>query len=545
MHFILEECPPTWKDIHSNLGILPPIAKVLVRRGIASPFLAERFLSPCIEGIADPFLLPGIETAISRVKRALLNRERICLYGDYDVDGITSVAVLFHTMRGLGFDVFYYIPNRLIEGYGLNIEAIEKIKKQNATLIITLDCGVSSLAPIEYANSIGIDTIIVDHHNVPEVLPPAVAVIDPKREDSLYPFKQLSGVGVAWQFARALVRGLLDEDTYLEEVLDLVSLGTIADIVPLTDENRIVVKRGINRLKFSPRTGLLSLMRSAGIEDRMLNAELLSFTLVPRLNSAGRLGSAELAIELLLTSDSAAAKTLSERLEEKNRSRRGLVDEVLEEVLERLEREPLASTILEYSESWHSGVIGIVASRLVDMFNRPAFIGKREGDLVRFSVRSPEEIDIYSILLPLRDMFLKFGGHRYALGLTIEEEEIDRLRDILNKSVQLEARGEEVVEIDAELPLREINPTFLNQLSLLEPFGMGNPRPVFIARSVKIVGKEVQNNSKSIIIEEEGKRFEVFDLDELLPTDSYIDLVYSIKGTGRIIGIGGLKSGGS
>lgn len=545
MRFIIEECPSVWRDIHSNLGVLPPIAKVLVRRGITSTFLAERFLSPSIEGIADPFLLPDIEVAISRAKRALLNREKVCLYGDYDVDGLTSVAVLFHTMRGLGFDVFYYIPNRLTEGYGLNIESIEKIKKQDATLIITLDCGVSSLVPIEYANSIGIDIIVVDHHNVPEVLPPALAVIDPKREDSLYPFKQLSGVGVTWQFARALVKGLLDEDTYLEEVLDLVSLGTIADIVPLTDENRIVVKRGINRLRFSPRIGLLSLMRSAGIEDRMLNAELLSFTLVPRLNSAGRLGSAELAIELLLTSDFANARNLSERLEEKNRSRRGLVDEILEEILKKLEGEPLTSTILEYSESWHSGVIGIVASRLVDMFNRPAFIGKREGNLVRFSVRSPEEIDIYSILSPLRGMFLKFGGHRYALGLTIKEEEIDKLRDILEKSIQLESGGEEVIEIDAELPLREINPTFLNQLSLLEPFGMGNPRPIFIARSVKIVGREIQNNSKSIIIEEEGKRFEVFDLDELLPTDSYIDLVYSIKGAGKIIGIGGLKSGSS
>ncbi|MBC7320911.1 single-stranded-DNA-specific exonuclease RecJ [bacterium] len=543
MRFIFRDCPPAWKDISSSLGVLPPIAKILAGRGISSPFWARRFLSPYIEAIADPFLLPDIEIAISRIKKALIDREKVCLYGDYDVDGLTSVAVLFHTMKGLGFDVFYYIPNRLTEGYGLNIEAIEKIKKRDASLIITLDCGVSSFAPIEYAKSIGIDTLVVDHHNVPEVLPPAVAIVDPKRDDSLYPFKQLSGVGTAWQFARALVKGLLDEDTYLEETLDLVSLGTIADIVPLTDENRIIVKRGISRLKFSPRVGLLSLMRSAGIEDSVLNAELLSLTLVPRLNSAGRLGSADIAIELLLTSDSTRAKALSSQLEEKNRSRRGLVDEILEEIIKRLEGETLGSTILEYSDSWHSGVLGIVASRLVDMFNRPAFVGRKEGDVVRFSVRSPEEIDIYSILSPLRGMFLKFGGHHYALGLTIKEVEIDKLREILNSIIQVE--GEELVEIDTELPLSEISPMLINQLSLLEPFGMGNPRPIFIARGVKIIGKELQSNSKSVIIEEEGKRFEVFGLDESILIDDYIDLVYSIKGAGKIIGIGGLKSGNS
>ena len=543
MRFIIKECPSDWRYLCDTLGVLPPIARVLSRRGITSPFLAERFLSPSMEGIADPFLLPDIEIAISRVKRALLNRERVCLYGDYDVDGLTSVAILFHTMKGLGFDVFYYIPNRLSEGYGLNIEAIEKIRKQNASLMITLDCGVSSSVPIEHARSLGIDTIVVDHHNIPEKLPPAMAIVDPKREDSLYPFKQLSGVGVAWQFARALVKELLDEDTYLEEILDLVSLGTIADIVPLTEENRIIVKRGINRLRFSPRIGLLYLMRSAGIEDRLLNAELLSLTLVPRLNSAGRLGSADIAIELLLTADPAGAKNLSERLEENNRRRRSLVDEILDEILRRLEGETLSSTIMEYSESWHSGVIGIVASRLVDMFNRPAFVGRKEGDIVRFSVRSPEEVDIYSILSPLKDMFLKFGGHHYALGLTIKESDIDRLRDVLDRSVQVE--GEELIEIDTELPLREISPALLNQLSLLEPFGVGNPRPIFIARSVRIVGRVMQSDSKSIIIEEDGERFEVFGLEDVMPTDSLIDLVYSIKGAGKIIGIGGIESGSS
>lgn len=541
MRFIFRDCPPGWKDLSSSLGVLPPIARILVGRGIISSFLAKRFLSPFIEGIADPFLLPDIEIAISRVKRALVNRERVCLYGDYDVDGLTSVAVLFHTMKGLGFDVFYYIPDRLTEGYSLNIEAIDKIKKRNASLIVTLDCGISSSTPIEYARLVGMDTIVVDHHNIPEVLPPAIAIVDPKREDSLYPFKQLSGVGVAWQFARALVKGLLDEDSYLEEILDLVSLGTIADIVPLIEENRIIVKRGIDRIKFSPRIGLLSLMRSSGIEDSILSAELLALTLVPRLNSAGRLGSADMAIELLLTSDPIRAKALSSQLEEKNKSRRGLVDKILQEVIRRLEGRDLGSTILEYSDSWHSGVLGIVASRLVDMFNRPAFIGRKDGDVIKFSARSPEEVDIYSILFPFRDMLLKFGGHHYALGLTIREKDIDNLKKILYSSVKVE--GEELVEIDAELPLKEISPMFLKQLSLLEPFGMGNPRPIFIARGVRIVGREMQSNLKSIIIEDEGKRFEVFDLDESSFIDDFIDLVYSIKGMGKIIGIGGLKSG--
>ncbi|MBP8637689.1 MAG: single-stranded-DNA-specific exonuclease RecJ [Dictyoglomi bacterium] len=541
MQFVLNDSPE-WETLYRSLGVLPSIAKVLVRRGISSPVSAERFISSQVKDVSNPFLLPDIEPALSRIKMASIDKEKICLYGDYDVDGLTSVAVVLHTMKGLGFDVSYYIPNRLSEGYGLNINAIDRIKEGGSSLIITLDCGVSSVSAIDYAKSSGIDVIVVDHHNPPATLPPAIAIVDPKKEDSIYPFKDLSGVGVAWQFARAIINSLLEEDTYLEETLDIVALGTIADVVPLLDENRAIVRRGLSRLKFSPRVGLSALMKRAGIEGRMMNAELLAMTLIPRLNSAGRLGSAELAMDLLLTVDPVNARLISERLEENNQKRRGLVDEVLDEVLKRLEDKVLASTILEYSETWHSGVLGIVASRLVDMFNRPVFIGKKENDTVKFSVRSPEEIDIYSILAGLKDTFLKFGGHRYALGFTIRESEIGRLLDLLEESIKI-GDHEELVEIDAELPLSDITPIFINQLMLLEPFGVGNPRPVFIARGVNVIGKEMQNNSKRIIIEENGNIFEVSASDDTIPTDSPIDLVYSIKGMGKIIGIGGLKSG--
>lgn len=541
MQFVLNDSPE-WETLYRSLGVLPSIAKVLVRRGISSPVSAERFISSQVKDVSNPFLLPDIEPALSRIKMASIDKEKICLYGDYDVDGLTSVAVVLHTMKGLGFDVSYYIPNRLSEGYGLNINAIDRIKEGGFSLIITLDCGVSSVSAIDYAKSSGIDVIVVDHHNPPATLPPAIAIVDPKKEDSIYPFKDLSGVGVAWQFARAIINSLLEEDTYLEETLDIVALGTIADVVPLLDENRAIVRRGLSRLKFSPRVGLSALMKRAGIEGRMMNAELLAMTLIPRLNSAGRLGSAELAMDLLLTVDPVNARLISERLEENNQKRRGLVDEVLDEVLKRLEDKVLASTILEYSETWHSGVLGIVASRLVDMFNRPVFIGKKENDTVKFSVRSPEEIDIYSILAGLKDTFLKFGGHRYALGFTIRESEIGRLLDLLEESIKI-GDHEELVEIDAELPLSDITPIFINQLMLLEPFGVGNPRPVFIARGVNVIGKEMQNNSKRIIIEENGNIFEVSASDDTIPTDSPIDLVYSIKGMGKIIGIGGLKSG--
>lgn len=541
MQFVLNDSSD-WETLYRSLGVLPSIAKVLVRRGISSPVSAERFISSQVKDVSNPFLLPDIEPALSRIKMASIDKEKICLYGDYDVDGLTSVAVVLHTMKGLGFDVSYYIPNRLSEGYGLNINAIDRIKEGGFSLIITLDCGVSSVSAIDYAKSSGIDVIVVDHHNPPATLPLAVAIVDPKKEDSIYPFKDLSGVGVAWQFARAIINSLLEEDTYLEETLDIVALGTIADVVPLLDENRAIVRRGLSRLKFSPRVGLSALMKRAGIEGRMMNAELLAMTLIPRLNSAGRLGSAELAMDLLLTVDPVNARLISERLEENNQKRRGLVDEVLDEVLKRLEDKVLASTILEYSETWHSGVLGIVAARLVDMFNRPVFIGKKENDTVKFSVRSPEEIDIYSILAGLKDTFLKFGGHRYALGFTIKESEIERLLDLLEESIKI-GDHEELVEIDAELPLSDITPIFINQLMLLEPFGVGNPRPVFIARGVNVIGKEMQNNSKRIIIEENGNIFEVSASDDTIPTDSPIDLVYSIKGMGKIIGIGGLKSG--
>jgi len=528
--------PSKWEYISSELGILPYIAKILVNRGITSPMRARKFISGSIDDIASPFLLPDIEQAISRIKKAMLYREKICLYGDYDVDGLSSIAVLFKTMKGLGFDVSFYIPNRLTEGYGLNIRAIEKIRETGISLLITLDCGVSSVETIDYASSLGIDTIVIDHHNIPDVLPKAISIIDAKREDIKYPFPNLSGVGVTWQFARALVSSMLQEEANLEEVLDLVALGTIADIVPLVEENRVIVKSGIFRLKFSPRMGLEALIKKAGLKERMIDSEILSFTVIPRLNAAGRLGETNLAIDLLLSSDPRSAWLLAEKLEEKNQKRRGLVDQILKEIIERLEITDIPSVIVEYSENWHSGVLGIVSSRLVDMFNRPAFIGKKEGENIKFSARSPEEIDIYSILKDAKDLFLKFGGHAHALGFTIRESDVERLKEILGKAILVEKR-EETVNIDTEISLDDITPSFINQLTLLEPYGMSNPRPVFITRNVKVVGEKVNNNLRSIIIENGGTQYEVFGLEDVVPM-GIIDLVYSMKRYGKITAIG-------
>ncbi|MGB9682072.1 MAG: single-stranded-DNA-specific exonuclease RecJ [bacterium] len=534
MRFLFNS-PSKWEDVSAEFGLLPPIAKVLVNRGCTSPIMIKKFISGSLNDIASPFLLPDIEEAISRVKRAFINREKVCLYGDYDVDGLSSIAILFKTMKGLGFDVSFYIPNRLIEGYGLNLKAVEGIRNKGVSLIITLDCGVSSVESIDYASKLGIDTIVIDHHNIPEILPKTVSIIDPKREDIRYPFPNLSGVGVTWQFARALASNMFQEDVNLEEVLDLVALGTIADIVPLIEENRVIVKNGISRLRFSPRIGIDALMRKVGLNEKFIDSEILSFTLIPRLNAAGRLGEADLAIELLLSSDERNALILAEKLEEKNRKRKGLVDQILNEIIQRLELKDIPPVILEYSEEWHSGVLGIASSRVVDMFNRPAFIGRKEGDLVRFSARSPEEIDIYDVLKDAKELFLRFGGHSHALGFTIKEEEIEDLKKILDKTIVEEK--EETINIDAEISFDDITPSFINQLSLLEPYGMSNPRPIFITKDVEIVGENLNNNSRSIIIESRGKRYEVFGLEGVNSGD-VIDLVYSIKRYGKMVAIG-------
>jgi single-stranded-DNA-specific exonuclease len=534
MRFLFSS-PSNWEHVSAELGLLPPIAKILVNRGVISPIMVKKFISGSIDDIASPFLLPDIEKAISRVKRAFIKKEKICLYGDYDVDGLSSIAILFKTMKGLGFDISFYIPNRLTEGYGLNLKAIERIKSIGVSLLITLDCGVSSVECIEYASRLGIDTIVIDHHNIPDVLPRAISVIDPKREDIRYPFPNLSGAGVAWQFARALTSSMFQEEVNLEEVLDLVALGTIADIVPLVEENRVIVKSGIFRLKFSPRIGLEALIKKAGLNERFIDSEILSFTVIPRLNAAGRLGETNIAIDLLLSSDPRDAWLLAEKLEERNQRRKGLVDQILNEIIERLEVTDVPPVIVEYSEDWHSGVLGIASSRLVDMFNRPAFIGRKEGGFIRFSARSPEEIDVYNILKDSRGLFLRFGGHSHALGFTIKEERVKELKELLNNAI-IEER-EETVKIDAEISLNDITPSFMEQLTLLEPYGMGNPRPIFITRDVRIVGENLNNNSRSIIIEKGGKQFDVFGLKDVSSGD-VIDLVYNIKGHGKMIAIG-------
>lgn len=469
-----------------NLNIL--LATILVNKNITDEKVLSKFLHPTRNDFYDPFLMPDMELAVNRILKAIENKEEIIIYGDYDADGITSITVLKSFFKDLGIEVDSYIPNRLEEGYGLNKPAVKQIVEKGYELMITVDCGISAIEEIKYANELGIETIVTDHHEVGEDLPDAIAVVDAKRKDNIYPCRDLAGVGVVFKLIQALAIKLkLKEEAFLK-YLDIVCIGTISDIVPLVDENRVITKLGLMLVNQTRNIGLKSLLMSSGYKK--IDSTTISFGVAPRINACGRMGHAEEALKLFLSDNISEVQELTKRLNDYNIKRQEKEKSIYREALEMIEKEHLDEndTIIVAGENWHHGVIGIVASKITELYFKPSILLCYEGDEAKGSGRSIPGFDLHEALMKCLDHIEKFGGHSMAIGITIKREELEEFRDSLEK-VAREAHIEDItpiIQIDAKISLNDINKEMVESLKQLEPFGEGNKMPVFVIKNLKI-----------------------------------------------------------
>ncbi len=472
-----------------SLNISNVLADLLIKRGVTNFFEAKKYFRPSLDSLHDPFLMDDMEKASTRVIKAVTNNEKICVYGDYDVDGTCSAALMYMFLKELDAQVEIYIPNRIEEGYGISKTSVRKLKEKNTDLIISVDCGITAVEEVELANELGMETIICDHHQPKDILPPAYAILDPLKPGDDYPFKYLSGAGIAFKLARAIADRIGKKDMVLD-YLDLVALAGAADIVPLVDENRVLVKAGIEKINTNPRPGILALIKSARMEPGNLSAGQIVFTIAPRINAVGRLGDANRAVELFITDDYNRAVELAKVLEGENFERRK-IDEVTFAHAVQLASEELEENlgIVLHDDNWHPGVIGIVASRLVEKYYRPSIMLTTIDGVAKGSARSIAGFNIYEALQECQDLLIQFGGHKAAAGLELKKENIEpfkqKFNEILKRSLTQEKIQPEVI-IDAKISLNEITPKFVRILNQFAPFGPGNMRPIFLAENVMI-----------------------------------------------------------
>lgn len=481
-------------ELMRELDLHPVVAGLLVQRGITTVDRARAFFHPDRDGLHDPFLFTGMEAAVTRIIQALESRQPIHVFGDYDVDGITSASLLYLFFRDMGGDVQYYIPDRQSEGYGLSVEGIEAAAEAGAKLIVTVDCGITAIEEVKRARELGLDIIVSDHHQPGEAVPDALAVINPKVPESPYPFTELAGVGVAFKLAQGIAQRLELDETFLDRYLDLVAVGTAADIVPLVDENRIFVRMGLDKLNREPQVGLRTLIETAHLRAGRMDVGQVIYGLAPRINAVGRLGSASRAVDLMITNNAQRAHHLSLELEQENRTRRQIDTATLEEAVEDVERtfDPARDYALVLSrESWHGGVIGIVASRLIERYYRPTVMISVEDGMGKGSARSIPGFDIYEALNQCSDLLEQFGGHTYAAGLSLPKENIPELRRRLNEVAREMLSADDLIpklHISAELNLDEVDDDLYRQLRAFAPFGPSNPVPNFVSREVFLSG---------------------------------------------------------
>ena len=506
MNWATRAIPPKWivapdpdpdllEDISAKVGLDKTIVKILFNRQIDTPEAISQFLHPKLDDLGDPFNLQSMEDAIDRILTALRENEKIMVYGDYDVDGITATSLLYLVLNKLGAQVVYYLPNRLVEGYGLSIQGIDEAESQKVTLIVSVDTGVTAVDEVEYARKKGIDCILTDHHEPGEKLPDPIALVNPKRHDCSYSCRELSGVGVAFKLAQALYRRLQQDEGELEEHLDLVALGTAADIVPLIGENRILTKFGIRQISRTTKPGLKSLAFVSGLMGKNIGTGQVVFILAPRINAIGRLGDAELAIKLLTTKDERTASEIARQLDKENQRRKNIDEKTLNEALEQIRQTvdlENDKAIILASEGWHQGVIGIVASRLVEKFHLPTIMIAIDNGEGKGSARSIPGFHLCNALKECEDLLLRYGGHKYAAGLTIEPGNIESFRDRMKDVSQDLLADEDLIaklNIDAEIELTQIDNKFLDTLETFAPFGPQNMRPVFLTRNCEVLGQ--------------------------------------------------------
>jgi single-stranded-DNA-specific exonuclease len=508
------------KKLSARLKCHPVTAAVLINRNLTSTKAASNFMNPSLRRIRSPFELKDMDVAVSRIYQAILENEKILIFGDYDVDGITATAVLLDFLRTIGADVSYYIPHRIKEGYSLQIQHIvNQVLPNQIRLVITTDCGIGSHEAIDAACNSGIDVIVTDHHKVPAEIPPATAVLNPKRPDCPSGMESLAGVGVAFALIIALRKYLRDQNFWkgrlepnLKNFCDLVALGTIGDVVPLVDENRIFSKAGLDIINSEARPGIKALCEVAGISRQPTHAEDVSFRLVPRLNAAGRMDHASLALQLLTTDNMDTARRLAQSLDGFNNQRRELEQSILEDILEDYRRQPdhlKHQTLVKWHPGWHQGVLGIVASRIVETYCRPAIMIAVAGELGKGSARSIPGLDLYKALESCRHCLEDFGGHSMAAGLTIKAEKlIEFQRSFENAVTRMSVSDNRIprLTIDNSLHFDDISERLIDEIESLSPFGTANPEPVFMAQNIKVVSsKIIGSNHRRMMLVQDGQ----------------------------------------
>ena len=493
------------KDLGEKLGISPILASLLIRRGITTESAAKRFFRPQLADLINPFLMKDMDAAVDRLNDAMGHKERILVYGDYDVDGCTAVALVYKFLRQFYSNIDYYIPDRYDEGYGVSKKGIDFAKETGVKLIIILDCGIKAIEEITYAKEQGIDFIICDHHVPDEVMPPAVAILNPKRPDDTYPFKNLCGCGVGFKFMQAFAKNNNIPFSRLVPLLDFCAVSIAADLVPVVDENRILAFHGLKQLNQNPSLGLKAIIDICGLNGRELSMSDIIFKIGPRINASGRMENGKKSVDLLVEREYSLAFNQAKHIDEYNEQRKDVDRQMTEEanqIVARLESQKHQSSIVLYDEHWKKGVIGIVASRLTEIYFRPTVVLTRDENLATGSARSVAGFDVYAAIKSCRDLLLNFGGHTYAAGLTMKWADVKEFRErfqaFVEEHIEPEQR-EAILDIDAVIDFKDITKKLHSDLKRFAPFGPGNPKPLFCTLDVydfgtsKVVGREQEH----------------------------------------------------
>ena len=493
------------KELADKLSISPILAKLLIHRGITTESAAKRFFRPQLSDLINPFLMKDMDIAVDRLNDAMGRKERIMVYGDYDVDGCTAVALVYKFLQQFYSNIDYYIPDRYDEGYGVSKKGIDFAHETGVKLIIILDCGIKAIQEIEYAKNLGIDFIICDHHVPDDVMPPAVAILNPKRPDDPFPFKHLCGCGVGFKFMQAFAKNNNIPFSRLIPLLDFCAVSIAADIVPVVDENRILAFHGLKLLNTNPSIGLKAIIDICGLNGRELSMSDIVFKLGPRINASGRMENGKESVDLLVERDFGQALKMAKHINEYNEQRKDIDKQMTEEanlIVSRLETQKHNSSIVLYDEGWKKGVIGIVASRLTEIYFRPTVVLTRDGDLATGSARSVTGFDVYSAIKSCRDLLINFGGHTYACGLTMKWENVKEFRDRFHQYVAEHIAPEQteaMLNIDAMIDFKDITKQLHSDLKKFSPFGPCNSKPVFCTQNVydygtsKVVGREQEH----------------------------------------------------
>ena len=530
----------------AEMKLTPVIALLLVQRGITTAAEVKKFFRPSLGDLHDPFLMPDMEKAVKRLNKALGNKEKILIYGDYDVDGTTAVSLVYKYLRPYSSNLDFYIPDRYDEGYGISYKGIDYAVSQGITLVIALDCGIKAVDKIEYANEKGIDFIICDHHMPDDILPDAVAVLDPKRSDSNYPYEHLCGCGVGFKFMQAFAKSNNFPFSDLEKLLELTAVSIASDIVPITGENRILAYYGLKQINNNPSLGLKGIIDICGLSGKEITISDIVFKIGPRLNASGRMMNGKEAVELLLAKDSAVAREKSESINQYNEERRELDKKITDEanaIIDTFQNIEDKKAIVVYNPGWHKGVIGIVASRLTEKYYRPAVVLTKSSELITGSARSVTGFDIYKAIEGCRDLLENFGGHTYAAGLSLKEENLEKFTQRFNELAAEEIILEQMIpqiDIDAVIDLKEINNKFLTELKKMSPFGPDNQKPVFCTYKVKdygtskLVGKDLEHLKLEIIDSHSsnsihGIAFGMSQFSEVIKEQKPFNICYTVE----------------